>query len=67
MFSSGEGPGEGGPVKVLIRGIRGSGLSWQWSKWGDERAAGAEVGDFCVSGGEMCGPESRGPGRNKKK
>lgn len=40
-------------------GIKGSGLSWQWSKWGDERAAGAEVGDFCVSGGEAGRAEGR--------
>lgn len=51
--------GGGSPVKVLIRGIKGSGLSWQWSKWGDERAAGAEVGDFCVSGGEAGRAEGR--------
>lgn len=51
--------GGGGPVKVLMRGIEGSGLSWQWSKWGDERAAGTEVEDFCVSS-EAAG---RGEGR----
>lgn len=51
--------GGGGPVKVLMRGIEGSGLSWQWSKWGDERAAGAEVGDFCVSSGEAGRGERR--------
>ena len=51
--------GGGGPVKVLIRGIKGSGLSWQWFKWGEERAAGAEAGDLCVSGGEAGRAEGR--------
>lgn len=59
VFSSGEGQGEGGPVKVWVRGIKGSGLSWQWSKCGNERAAGAKAGDLCVSGGEAGRAEGR--------